>query len=240
LFSGYCHLSKSDNEKAKLYAQQAILYGLDNYLLNSIQYKMDFAVLRGLLKFLYNFDMVDFNEAYALFCIASDERNAFAQFNLGVMYRDGQGVEKDVHKAVQLFRHSADQGNALAQYNLGEMYKDGQGVEKNLEKAKHFFELSANQGYAIAQIGLGGMYFFGHGVLQDFQKAAECFKLAAEQDNEDAQLNLRIMHQEGLIVMKDDVNAIQCGVRDSTAQDNEIEKIHYQMMTTTSTRNSWW
>ena len=59
---------------------------------------------------------------------AADQGIAEAQFNLGVMYRDGQGVTQDYAEAVKWFRKAADQGNADAQFNLGVMYRNGEGV----------------------------------------------------------------------------------------------------------------
>ena len=48
--------------------------------------------------------------------------NASAQFNLGLMYRKGQGVPQDYKTAVKWYRLAAEQGNASAQFNLGVMY----------------------------------------------------------------------------------------------------------------------
>ena len=48
--------------------------------------------------------------------------DAVAQYNLGVMYAQGQGVPQDYKTAVKWYRLAAEQGNADAQYNLGVMY----------------------------------------------------------------------------------------------------------------------
>ena len=50
---------------------------------------------------------------------------AAAQFNLGVMYANGQGVTQDYAEAVRWYRKAADQGYAAAQFNLGLLYKIG-------------------------------------------------------------------------------------------------------------------
>ena len=47
--------------------------------------------------------------------------DAVAQYNLGNMYRLGQGVPKDDKTAVKWYRLAAEQGYARAQYNLGSM-----------------------------------------------------------------------------------------------------------------------
>ncbi|KAF9111591.1 hypothetical protein BGX27_004681, partial [Mortierella sp. AM989] len=50
---------------------------------------------------------------------AADQGNAIAQYNLGVMYRDGKGVSQDYFKAFELYQKAADQENAIAQSSLG-------------------------------------------------------------------------------------------------------------------------
>ena len=45
-----------------------------------------------------------------------------AQFNLGVMYNNGQGVPQDYKKAMKWYTLAAEQGYADAQNNLGAMY----------------------------------------------------------------------------------------------------------------------
>ncbi len=54
----------------------------------------------------------------------------FAQFKLGLCYRDGQGVEQSDVAAVEWLQRSACQGCAPAQFNLGCHFDLGHGVEK--------------------------------------------------------------------------------------------------------------
>jgi len=49
----------------------------------------------------------------------AEQGHAIAQFNLGVMYDKGEGVEKDYDEAFKWYRKAAEQGDADAQYNLG-------------------------------------------------------------------------------------------------------------------------
>ena len=69
--------------------------------------------------------------------------HARAQYSLGVMYANGQGVAQDYKEAARLYGLAAAQGNANAQTNLGVMYKNGQGVEQNDIVAYALFNLSA-------------------------------------------------------------------------------------------------
>ena len=49
----------------------------------------------------------------------AEQGDAVAQYNLGLIYADGEGVLKDDAEAVKWFRKAAEQGVALAQHNVG-------------------------------------------------------------------------------------------------------------------------
>ena len=111
----------------------------------------------------------------------AERGDAQAQYNLGVMYRDGQGVAQDDTKAREWFEKAAAQGLAAAQYNLGLMYYHGQDVAKDYVKAREWFEKAAAQGDADAQYNLGVMYSNGQSVARDSAKAREWYEQAAAQ-----------------------------------------------------------
>jgi len=108
--------------------------------------------------------------------IKANQGEAQAQYMLGLMYKDGQGVDQNYVKAVELLSKAANQGYAAAQSNLGVMYANGQGVVQDYFKAVELYTKVANQGDAEAQYMLGLMYANGHGVVQDYFKAKELFK----------------------------------------------------------------
>ena len=77
---------------------------------------------------------------------AAEQGDAVAQYNLGVMYANGQGVAEDDVEAVKWFRKSAEQGYADAQYNLGFAYANGFGVVQNYVAAHMWWNLARAQG----------------------------------------------------------------------------------------------
>lgn len=83
--------------------------------------------------------------------IFAEQGNASAQFILGTMYANGEGVLEDDREAVAWYRKAAEQGHASAQSNLGKMYAKGEGVTRNLVKAYAWFNLSAAQGNETAK-----------------------------------------------------------------------------------------
>ena len=58
----------------------------------------------------------------------AEQGDADAQYNLGQMYRRGDGVLKDHKTAVKWYRLAAEQEDAGAQTGLGAMYATGRGV----------------------------------------------------------------------------------------------------------------
>ncbi|OAD21456.1 TPR repeat protein [Candidatus Thiomargarita nelsonii] len=76
------------------------------------------------------------------------------QFNLGVMYENGEGVTENNQEAVKWYRKAANQGYAGAQCNLGVMYAQGKGVGENKQEAIKWFRKAANQGLDRAQYNL--------------------------------------------------------------------------------------
>src|SRR5712692_8709765 len=74
--------------------------------------------------------------------------DAEAQFSLGIMYANGQGVPQDYAEALKWFRLAAAQGIAKAQNSLGSIYANGQGVPQDSAEALKWFRLAAAQGDA--------------------------------------------------------------------------------------------
>ncbi|WP_221901526.1 tetratricopeptide repeat protein [Bathymodiolus platifrons methanotrophic gill symbiont] len=78
--------------------------------------------------------------------IKAEEGSAKAQYNLGVMYTEGEGVIKDYKQAFKWFTKSAEQGDSSAQYNLGLMYANGLGVIKDYRQAYMYANVSSYNG----------------------------------------------------------------------------------------------
>ena len=135
----------------------------------------------------------DFATAAQWFRKSAERGDAMAQYSLGVMYDNGQGVTRDYKEAAQWYRKSAEQGVSQAQYNLGGMYYSGQGVIQDYKEAVAWFRKSAEQGVARAQFALGLMYVTGQGVLQDNVYAHMWWNIAALTGHADATKNRDIV-----------------------------------------------
>ena len=133
----------------------------------------------------------------------AEQGDADAQYNLGVLYDNDQGVSPDYNEAAKWYRKAAEQGHEKAQYNLGVLYDLGRGVRQDCSEAAKWYRKAAKQGNASAQCDLGVLYFYGRGVSQDDNKAVKWCRKAAEQGDADAQCNLGVYYYFGRGVRQD-------------------------------------
>ena len=73
----------------------------------------------------------EYDKAAELFKKACNGREMPSCSNLGIMYANGNGVEKNEQKAVELYKKACDGGNMHGCRNLVVMYTNGNGVEKD-------------------------------------------------------------------------------------------------------------
>jgi TPR repeat protein len=116
----------------------------------------------------------------------SEQGDALAQYNLGVLYRKGRGVQQDDVQARQWYAKAAAQGHAKAQFNLGTLYFNGEGVPKDYQQALRWFRLAADQGEALAQTKIAIMYDEGEGVPKNIVQAHKWYSLAARNGDKPA------------------------------------------------------
>jgi hypothetical protein len=76
----------------------------------------------------------------------AEQGNAAAQYYLGLMYNDGNGVPQDHAEAVKWYRLAAEQGNTSAQFFLALMYDKGDGVLQDNVAAHMWFNIGSANG----------------------------------------------------------------------------------------------
>ncbi|WP_018184440.1 tetratricopeptide repeat protein [Kaistia granuli] len=144
---------------------------------------------------------------------AADKGHAVAQWKLGRMYAEGDGLTKDDMKAFELFSEIADAhaddnpdapsarfvSNAFVA--LGSYYRDGipnSSIQPDFSRARQMFSYAASYfGDSDAQLNLARMYYDGEGGDRDPRQAARWAKLSADKGNVGAQALLGHMLFEG-------------------------------------------
>lgn len=116
----------------------------------------------------------------------AEQGRASAQYDLGVAYHEGDGVEQNYEKAFEWLQKAADQDFVPAWRSLGFMYTLGHAVPADMDKAVHYFTKAAEAGDAKAQYNLGLLYTEGSYIPQDFQKGFFWLEKAVAQDHAEA------------------------------------------------------
>jgi TPR repeat protein len=91
------------------------------------------------------FSRGDYETALRLLRPFAAQGDAIAQFDLGMMYRQGNGVPKDQREAAKWIRAAAELGYANAQSVLGDMYRFGSGVSSSFKEAQKWKRLGHSE-----------------------------------------------------------------------------------------------
>lgn len=81
------------------------------------------------------YEKQDFSGALNWLRAASEQGHAEANFNLGIMYKNGRGVKQNDAEALMCYLTAAEQGYSIAQTVLGIKYLYGEDVNKNETEA---------------------------------------------------------------------------------------------------------
>jgi len=168
----------------------------------------------------------DFKGTFREYKVLAESGDAKAQWYLGQLYENGEGVQINYSEALKWYRKSADQGNYHGQLKLGLMYHNGRGVPQNYEEAANWFRKVAAQGEFIGQFMLGQIYFFGRGVPQDYSEAFRWYRKSAGQGFADAQCALGAMYCMGWGVLK---NYEEAAIWFRKAADQGLAKAQFRL-----------
>ncbi len=92
-------------------------------------------------------DKGEFEKSMSILMPLAEAGVAQAQFTVGIMYWNAQGVPENAQDAVKWFLLAADQGLADAYYSLGQQYSlGGGGMERDRAEA-YFWLVLAVEGY---------------------------------------------------------------------------------------------
>lgn len=164
--------------------------------------------------------------------LANDYNNPEAQYQLGVIYEEGRGVNVNTREAFGLYQKAAGQGHAEADKRLsrlkkdiakiasddywtGYKYKSGIYSDKGdaEELALKYFRNSAELGNLDAMVELGQCYQYGLGTPIDPGQAITWYQNAAEQGSVTAQYRLGQCYDEGFGVAKDQSKAVNSYIK---------------------------
>ncbi|MCU7930370.1 MAG: sel1 repeat family protein [Candidatus Thiodiazotropha sp. (ex Codakia rugifera)] len=82
------------------------------------------------------------HEAYRGFKRLAKRDHVESQFQLGMLYLIGKGVEQNASQGIEWLKEAAESGSYLAANELGQIYLSGEGVERDEPEAIKWLELA--------------------------------------------------------------------------------------------------
>jgi TPR repeat protein len=134
---------------------------------------------------------------YKIACNNNDHR---AYFNLGVMYREGEGVKINHKVALRLFKKSMKLGNIRAITSMGSIYD----MKGNHAKCKKYYKIAIENNDPVACYNLGNIYKMNNKI----EKGIKYFIQGA-----------RLNHHNSLMIMQ------KYGIFDLDMTDDEIRNL---------------
>ncbi|XP_055340331.1 uncharacterized protein LOC129589555 isoform X2 [Paramacrobiotus metropolitanus] len=153
----------------------------------------------------------DLKKAFRTFKEVADLGCAEGQYNLGVLYANGQGTNTDYALMFRYYQLAANQkpfkkwrgqvmpeiGVAEAENALGNAYRDGRGVDVDLKKAFSHYQKAANWGQPEAENNMGFCFVNGLGVTRNMESARSWYERAAKAGIAEAEMNYAELLERG-------------------------------------------
>ena len=122
--------------------------------------------------------------------------NSEAQYRIGMMFLEGDGLNANPQDAAYWFRKAAQNGHAPSQFAIGECFMNGTGVQQDTRMAAEWFWRAAEQGHPEASLYVARMYRDGIGMRQDMARARKYYKKAIAAGIPEAESELNALPDE--------------------------------------------
>ncbi|MCR5723303.1 MAG: tetratricopeptide repeat protein [Lachnospiraceae bacterium] len=155
-----------------------------------------------------------FEEAADLWIKAANKGLAEAQHALGLLYENGDGVEKSIDKALKWYNKAAEQGHEEAQKSFNSLFHRQRfkitTTGTSSSSRRPYNETEKKVIYSPdKQFALGEKCYYGRGVEKSYEKAIEWYEKAANQGHAEAQCSLGYMFSKGIGVKQNYIKAAE-------------------------------
>lgn len=124
-------------------------------------------------------DTGQYLDALKAFGKSAKAGNTEAQYQIGIMFLEGQGITANPADAAYWFRKAAQNGHVPSQFEIGYCFMNGVGVQADDRMAAEWFWRAAEQGDPDAALYVARMYRDGRGMGQDLEQARKYYTKAA-------------------------------------------------------------
>ena len=167
----------------------------------------------------------DYQKCYEYSKRAAQLGNVRSYTVLGILYRDGCYVEKDISRAMEYFDRATAEGDFKAPRFLGALYEEGDGVRQDYQEAFYWYQMAAERGDITAKFLLGRLYERGLGVRRDYRRAMELYLDSGSRGDVIAAPAIEAvarLYREGLGVQQDEQKAREWQNKYETARSTRL------------------
>ncbi|MCR5846941.1 MAG: TIR domain-containing protein [Lachnospiraceae bacterium] len=162
----------------------------------------------------------DYNKAYELYTKAAYAGSNLAEYNLGILYKNGWGVkEPDYEEAEKWFMMAAEDDYTQALTQIGMLYEIPLSGSPDYASAKKWYEKAAYKGEAWAMVLLGEIYFEGYlddSHEPDYENAYYMYKNALDK--------VDILIDEIIENCNNDLGICCLNLGNKSLEENDIQK----------------
>ena len=169
------------------------------------------------------FQAADWPLAFRLCQAEASDSNPSAERNLGILYAEGRGVERNDRLAAVHLSFAADRADSIAVLQMAYRYETGKGVAANQEKAAGFYLTAAEIGVKEAYPIVARRYDDGNGFRENPGEAARWYQQAAESGDLASMTRLAAAYERGRGVRKDERLAQQWYAKAADGREPEAE-----------------
>ena len=124
----------------------------------------------------------DYKTALYFLSMFAANGDARANYNLGIMYREGLGVDQDDIGALTHFIAAAEDGHMLGNYAVGLAFLRGRGSDVDAETALSYLKEATLLGHALSPVEMGRIYLEGRLTKKDVVAAHFWWSVARDRN----------------------------------------------------------
>lgn len=124
------------------------------------------------------YDAEDYGKAFDLYSNAAELGSVDAQYELALLYKNGDGTIKDINACHKWLLSAAQNGHVEAQFLIAQQYYHGNPIQMDKKAAAGWYQKAANAKHPDATFCLGLCYLNGEGVPRDDELAQKYFEQA--------------------------------------------------------------
>lgn len=124
----------------------------------------------------------DYKTALYFLSLFAANGDARANYNLGIMYREGFGVDQNDVEALTHFIAAAEDGHMLGNYAVGLAFLRGRGSDVDAKVALSYLKEATLLGHVLSPVEMGRIYFEGRLTEKDVVAAHFWWSLASDRN----------------------------------------------------------